>query len=277
MKNSKWFAIFIVVLVSVACFSAHANGIEVNITDKKGITTTVTDIKLHLMSDCKFMIIYQGVPTKTEVTWDVLPIFTGDYLVKIPFSIIQQLVGQSVTLGDGTVLTGKPLTPINYTKGSTIVGDADLGTFTISLDDMVRMSFVNKPDVTFHATPTGGSRSGTLILADNSQLPLTDLRLVTEGRNKNGCFTGEEYPPLMKFKTGESVYDLSWDKIAEIRWTGSNLVGFDLVASSGKIYTGHATNLEGETAGIQGIASINDYQLAVTIPIASKAKLILEK
>jgi len=265
-------------------FPTIASATSVSITDKKGIKTNADEFKSHRHDACKGFMYYSGVSTETDFYWDFLPINTGKYIVRIPFSIIKRIKVDEKTdpknkyrksyvykiyLSDNSTLEGTAIKITEFT------GESDLGIFKISTRGVREIIFEQEPKSSFNATPKG-KHTATLILSDNSNLLLRGATFVEESKNKNGCYTGEGYPSFMNFQTGESKYEISWGKIAEIVFVKAKKKypkKFKLVTKKGSEYVGSASNL----IGIEGITKIGGYILRVIVPFDSEAiKLVLK-
>jgi hypothetical protein len=265
-------------------FPTIASATSVSITDKKGITTNADEFKSHRHDGCKGFIYYSGVSTETDFYWDFLPINTGKYIVRIPFSIIKRIKVDEeadpkkkyqksyvykIYLADNSTLQG------TAAKISEFTGESDLGKFKISTNGVREIIFQQEPKASFNATPKG-NYTANLILSGNSSLLLKGATFVKEAENKNGCYTGEGYPSFMEFQTGESKYEIRWDKIAEIVFVKAkkkNSKNFKLVTNKRSEYVGSASNL----IGIEGITKIGGYNLRVIVPFDSEAiKLVFE-
>ena len=90
MKNSKLSIALIVVFVAVIFFDT-AFAVDVELTDSKEIKTNVTDFKNHLHDSCGGVTYYIGVPRETNFYQEFLEVSTPDYIVSVPFKIIQQV------------------------------------------------------------------------------------------------------------------------------------------------------------------------------------------
>lgn len=281
--KSFFTSIYFFLLLSFPAITSAAN---VSITDAKGIETNVEAFKSHRQENCGGVRYYLGVPTETDFFWDFIPIDTGEYIVRIPFSIIRQIEVEektdpenrfiksyvyTVNLADNSILKG------TVAKIKEFTGDSDLGKFKISIGGVRSIIFQHVHRTSFNASKKG-NHSANLVLFEKSTMILDGATFVEENKNKNGCYTGEGYPSFIKFQTGESEYEISWDKIAEIVFVKTDekysyRKFFKLVTRKGSEYTGSASNI----IGIEGVAKLGGYSLRVTVPLDSNSiKLVFK-
>jgi hypothetical protein len=256
--------------------------VNVDLTDSNGIKIKVSNLKAYKKFSCKGMMYYLGVATKTEFSWDFVPIDTGDYIVHVPFEIIQKIKVDKKTdpkkkwvksyiynifLSDASVIKGEPQ------RISEFKGDTDLGKFSVSKTNVKEILFNHTPALNFNAV-LKGKKNAVLELSDKSQLSLEGASFVKDVKNKNGCFLRETFPNEMVFDTGASQYTIVWDKIASIVFQKSKKsyeIKFKLISKNGNEYLGTAREL----SGIQGAASIGSFKLRLTIPFNSKALRVI--
>jgi hypothetical protein len=264
----------LVLIFTVLVFSTDAAAVDAQITDRTGAKTIVSNLKSHRHDSCGGFMYYLGVATETDFYYDFLPVKTGEYEVQIPFEIIKLVTVQEKTdpkdtwrksylynifLSDGTEIKGE------LRKVSEFTGASDLGAFKIATGGVKEIVFTHKPSLSFNATSCGKNKA-TLVLSDGSQLLLNGVAFVNEKKNRNGCYIGEEECLYsMKFKAGETEYDIEWGKISSIVFGGSEK--FKLVAKTGSELVGTAQN----TIGAEGIATIGHFKLRVIVPFDSKA------
>ena len=282
MINVKTFGFLVSTFLGL-CFSGQAIAVDTAVTDAKGIKTQVANFKSHYHVNCKGIFYYMSVATEKDFYWDFLPIDTGDYIIRIPFSIITKIKVEEQTdpkntwrkyyiyslfLSDDTEVKGIPNRVTEFT------GSAELGKFTILTKGVAEIIFKHEPRLNFNATPKG-THSAILVFSDNSQLQLRGASFISETKNKNGCYLREGYPTHMQFATGASEYTISWEKISEIVYiqsektsSDSSKAEFKLVTKSESEYVGSANNL----IGIEGIIKIGNYNLRIIVPFTSKAK-----
>ncbi|NIM15174.1 MAG: hypothetical protein GTO45_24685 [Candidatus Aminicenantes bacterium] len=256
--------------------------VNVDLTDSNGMKTKVSNLKAYMKDSCKGMMYYLGVATKTEFSWDFIPIDTGDYIVNVPFEIIQKIKVEkkkdpkktwrinyiyNLFLSDGSVIKGE-------TKRITeFKGDTDLGKFSVSKANVKEILFNHTPALNFNAE-LKGKKNAVLELSDKSQLSLEGASFVKDVKNRNGCFLRETFPNEMIFDTGASQYTIVWDKIASIvfqKLEKSYEKKFKLISKNGNEYLGTAREL----TGIQGAAVIGGFKLRLTIPFNSKALRVI--
>ena len=255
-------------------FSEKAVASDAEITDRKEVKTVVTNFKSHRHDSCEGVFYYVGIATKTDFYVEFLTIDTGEYKVRVPFEIIERVTVQEETdaketwgksyiytvfLSDKTEIKG------GVSQASDFTGDSELGKFKISTVGVKEIIFNHKLKLKFNATPKG-KYSATIELSDETKLHLNSATFVNEEENKNGCYTGKEnYPSSMKFKRGESEYEIAWGKISSIVY--SNSTEFKLIIKTGSEFVGIAQHV----IGIEGIAEIGSFRLRVTVPFDSKA------
>ncbi|MCC7451759.1 MAG: hypothetical protein IT324_30400 [Anaerolineae bacterium] len=278
----------IIALVAATPPATQAAGpLVVQVVDQKDAKTTLTNPRLRRDYTCGSFIYYEGVPKETSIALDGLPFVVGEtgeteYIIYIPLGIIKSLAAQ------GAVVTPKPgeflkqLYKIILADGSTVEGnlyggiimsgDAELGSFQIDPARIKEITGVQSIQDNFVAT-SQGQQQGILIMSDDTQLKLDKVDFYSRSSNKNGCITGDVHSNTLSFKTGESQYDVGWDKIKTFvfkprskddREFGSPLT---LVTQSGSEIPGRAFSL-----GVAGIVNVGNYKLRVEIPFDSKAK-----
>jgi hypothetical protein len=269
----------VLVLILALGSSFRAEAVDAVITDQKGTKTSVTGLRSHRADNCKGFTYYIGTPTETDTYSDSIFLSVDDdqYRIEIPLDIIKSATrGQSdtkdrssrrseqwtVVLSDDTTLTGKP------TTFSDFKGKAELGDFTIPQMSVGSITF-SSPKTT-HQAKSNGSRTVTLHVSDTEKRSLGGATFIFENKNQNGCFTGFGYRSSVQFVTeGSAKYELSWDKIRELRFTKEKYsASLQLVAPSGTEYTGRVQ----EGLGIEGVSRIGAFDLHVIVPFASTAK-----
>ncbi len=273
MRTFTLFGTLVMAFIAIV-FLTDAIALDAEITDETGVRTIVTNFKCHRHDSCKGLMYYLRVATETDFYNDFILLNTGEYEVQVPFEIVKRVTAQertdstetwkksyiyTVLLSDGIEIRGEPI------KMSEFTGSTDLGEFRISTGGVKEIVFIHKPSLIFNAT-SFGKNSATLVLSDGSQLRLNGTAFVNEKKNKNGCYIDEEeFLYSMKLKVGVSEHDIGWEKISSILFNSSRY--FKLVAKTGSEIIGTAENV----VGVEGIATIGNFKLRVTVPFDSKA------
>ena len=286
MKNSKVFIAVLIVLVLVTVLD-ETFAANVEFTDINEVKTSITDFKTHLHENCESALTYIGVPTKTDFSWEILFVSTSNYRVHIPFDIIQQVTktgeaDYTILLSDKTVIEGK-LVGVTHLGRTSFEGEADLGSFSTSLNTVKELLFRHEPMTSFEAVPQN-ENVATLTLSDDTQIQLKGIGFVEQTENKNGCYIGATYKSTIPFTTGSVKYDISLDKLAGIEFMhdmeakdanlialGVKKVNFKVISKATKEYVGSTDKL---IMGIGGVTQIGNFELEVIVPFTSTAKKI---
>jgi hypothetical protein len=277
-----------VVLAWSSSFQAAAA--DAVITDAKGTKTSVTGIRAHLHDNCKQPVYYLGVATETDHDWNSIFLSVdGDrYQVELPLDIIKTVThAQSdredklstrsqqwkVVLSDDTALVGEPAVFEDFE------GEAELGAFSLPWRSVSEIVF-SSPKTTYQAK-ANGSRAVALYVTDTEKRNLTGAAFIYEDRNQNFCFLGFSYKGSVQFVTdGGARYDLTWDKIRELGFSGLHdessthpsasrpLDSIDLVSPSGTEYRG---GFKYPAVGVEAVGRIGAFQLHMIIRFTSTA------
>jgi hypothetical protein len=281
-KKIHFVMLAIILLATIKMVNSQTKtSVKALITDSKGVRTEIENIVSYYSESCGSFMYYKDISRRTEFEWDYIPINTQSYIVNVPFDIISiiSLIDEenniySIKLTNGSIFTG------NLSAIDQIRGDTDLGKFQLPKSSLKEINFKHSSiKESFSAIPRHEGKGSTiLIINTQEELNILNSIFVFEGRNKNGCYIGEEYADTISFEVGDSKYNIGWEKIGKIIFPmGEGKEEVRLVTKSGNEYSGKIGGNENVNLGypgIQGLAKVGSFTLRITIPFNSKAKEI---
>jgi len=287
-------AALIQVIVITLCVG-NTQAVDVVVIDKIGSKTAVTGLLLRKVDKCGEGMYYLGVPRETTLDLQYLPLNTGDYILKVPFSLIQQFSVTTkpgkyegvvtyeftVTLTNKTILRGRDyysgkiwndleqIAQWNALKESDVfIGKTELGSFRIPVTEVREITF-SEPNHPVAVNHPASSTKATLRLADKTEIALHSVSFVINEKNENGCRVREKSVNMFKFKTeGGLEYELSLDKISAFTFSaGAPTFAFTLTSKQGQKYVGHSL----DAIGIAATTEIGGVTLEVIVPFTTQA------
>jgi hypothetical protein len=258
------------------------------IRDNNGLITKINDIHRYQKETCSGMIHYIGVDTEIEFKEDFIPLYTGSYIINIPFKIIDKIDVEekkirdmtnfckyTVLLCDKTIIYGEisdcwiPIYLLStFDK---YIGTSEIGNFEIFANKVTNIKFIHKNQTLKLDLDPVVNNSLSLFLSNGNSLLVTSTRFVKKITNKNGCYTGKDYISDITIETeGGSKFNIPWQKIFSIEFIkegGTHLYYFnDNIKVLLKNNSSYIGKVENEIIGIEGITSLGNYKLNILIP-----------
>jgi hypothetical protein len=278
-------------------FTAYAHADQAIVVDEKGAKVAVTDLRAHKHDSCKGFVYYTSSSTETDQVVDFILLEVGGgkeffgrgrYMIEIPLGIIASIKRKepydrshdnlfanlkwNLVLSDGTTLTGRPV-PYNKALGfDNFTGKTELGQVSIQWERVTQITFAS-PQHEYTAKHLG-THSLTIMAPGAGNLKLNGATFVYAQTNSNNCFVALSYKDKLDFRTeGGANFELTWDKIRELRFEKSKDVDVHLISPSGTEYVGRF----GGALAIAGVGRIGAFDLHVFVPgNATADKLIFE-
>ena len=274
--------------IAITLCVGNTQAVDAVVMDKIGSKTAITGLLLHKTDKCGGMFYYSSTPTETALDLQYLPLDTGDYIVKVPFSLIQQLSVAQKQKEEGTLaayvftvtLTNKTILRGNVHEGysrvwnaleesDVFIGESELGSFRLPVPDVRGITF-SEPNHPVEVNHPAGSTKAMLRLADKTEIALHSVSFVINEKNRNGCYVGDKLVSMFKFKTeGGSEYELSLDKISAFTFS-AGAPTFTLSSKQGQKYVGHSSDAD----GIAATTEIGGVTLEVIVLFNTRASEI---